>query len=69
MTLSEEEARTKWCSHGHAANLNQRPSDHPIDWRRLQTCLASGCMNWDWVDPIPDPNHPRLGYCSLARRP
>ncbi len=74
MTITPEEARTKWCpfarvidnatSHSTPA-VNRPAEEHFI--QQHSRCLADGCMAWRWSYPLTqaDPQY-QQGYCGLA---
>lgn len=67
MTLTEEEAKTKWCPFARFAFPNGSSAnrdDHPRCQEHTR-CIASACMAWrnehgDWSGKEP------RGFCGLA---
>lgn len=80
MSLTEDEARTKWCPmvrhSGDGANMPERDAE----------CVGAACMMWRWHEPWTSsveegqggdlvlrlsrkPDEPKRGYCGLAGKP
>ena len=62
MTLTEEEAKKKWCPHVVASHTDPRrgfhPGQGPEEYRHgLHLCIASECMAWRWahIRHFPEP--------------
>lgn len=62
MTLTEQEAATKWCVRAMGRNSNDK-------------CLTSACMAWRWAKKlrvdvndqvVGEDNSSTHGYCGLA---
>lgn len=74
-TVTEKEARSKWCRHGRmlayssrhtgvaSAAVNRTLIDHKND-APIAFCLASNCMAWEWHDPESVVEDERRGYCD-----
>jgi len=45
MSMTEEQAREKWCPHAIASHTNPR-SKNGADGNWLHNCIASECMAW-----------------------
>ena len=78
MTLTEEEAKTKWCP--YARVMVQRNDGEPtasanrmelvvppslMDWP-ASLCIASQCMAWQWLPPNDGSCAGDKGYCGLT---
>lgn len=78
MTMTENEAKTKWCPQVRAINEdfeNDQASNRteqaeaPSGWDcPAYLCIASACMAWRWK--LNDHGHSmNLGWCGLAGAP
>lgn len=47
-TLTEEQARTKWCPHVVANLINPRAGFDGRKCTKVHPCIASECMAWRW---------------------
>lgn len=81
-TMSEDDARQKWCPHAVASHTNPRAGFEPltIEQPKLHYCIGSACMAWRWESYASRDNPTRLpgagqsfditrGFCGLAGRP
>lgn len=65
MTLTEKEARNKWCPF----TGNRSPEMPPLreEHDDADGCLGSGCMAWRWVrSALGEKDPDRQGYCGLS---
>ena len=74
MSMTEEEARTKWCPMIHSMprilfseSIDEDTYQKTIKARegeqRKYLCIASGCMAWRWNGKH---NFDYIGYCGLG---
>jgi hypothetical protein len=80
VTLTEAEAKTKWCPFARVALFPRDQAFGPA-WNRLRTddaqstypsearCIASACMAWRWVGTKSHKSANGHGYCGLAVAP
>ena len=76
MTLTETEAREKWCPMARVDGANRTSHCEELNGAM---CIASRCMMWRWFDsPVRGafreaehgtPRPERRGFCGLAGRP
>ena len=71
MTLTEEEAGTKWCPEFRRAGGG---GNSDADGYRRTNCIGSKCMFWRWLVNEDQPDIDRtiggilsVGYCGKAR--
>lgn len=53
-SVTEIEAKGKWCRHGNvSAGRTKTTSVNRTNGSGATTCLASDCMDWEWLDSCP----------------
>ncbi len=69
-SVTEDEAKRKWCRHGTIAIGSGRTQPTTVNRKNYvgaTTCLASDCMDWEWVDIFPENSRKdgrRKGRCG-----
>lgn len=78
MTITEDEARKKWCPYARILHPGDEDTGAAIGYNRRTDsgwddcgdnfCIASECMAWRWK--LNDHGHSmNLGWCGLAGSP
>jgi hypothetical protein len=76
-TVTEEEARERWCPFARAYDLLNCDGDaeyRPVTVNRQRgrapdedcLCIASNCMAWRWEPNAEFSSYSRRGFCGLA---
>lgn len=74
MSVTEEEAKTKWCPEARASNNGEQPVTINRSYNAPDPdclCIGSACMAWRWKlqTRFDEEREGKLGYCGKAGKP
>lgn len=69
MTLTEEEAKTKWCPFASVTARDANGCGTYWNGEPAFMCIASACMAWRPIPKSAENPYPPEGYCGLAGKP